>query len=229
VIELMGMQAFFMAMYDSPQEVHQLMAYLRDNALRVMHWAQSEKLLRLNNANQDAFGSSYNFTTALPAKGYEAPAARLCDMFGSANSQETVGISPEMFHEFIFPYYRDVLEPLGLVYYGCCEPVHPFWEDVQRLPHLKKVSISRWCNEKFMGEALKGSGIVYSRKPDPRFLGIDVKLDEAAWREHIRTTLDATPGVAVEFIARDVYTVHGDLGKPRRAVELARQEIDRRR
>jgi hypothetical protein len=56
--------------------------------------------------------------------------------------------------------------------------VHPFWEDIRLLPHLKKVSISRWCNEKFMGEALRGTGIVYSRKPDPRFLGIDVKLDE---------------------------------------------------
>jgi hypothetical protein len=31
----------------------------------------------------------------------------------------------------------------------------------------------------------------------------------------------------MEFIVRDVYTVHGNLGKPRRAVEIARREIDR--
>ena len=148
-------------------------------------------------------------------------------MWGSANSQETVGISPEMFHEFCFPYYRDAVEPIGLLYYGCCEPTHPFWEDIRQLPHLKKVSISRWCDEAFMGEALRGTNITFSRKPDPRFLGIDEKLDEEAWTAHIRKTLECTRGVGVEFLVRDVYTVHGNLNNPRRATQLARAEIDR--
>jgi hypothetical protein len=227
VVELMGMEAFFVGMHESPDEVHQLMAFLRDNALRVMRWAEGEGLLRVNNRNQDSFGSSYNFTERLPAPGYKDGPARLCDMWGSANSQETVGVKPSMFHEFCFPYYREACEPMGLLYYGCCEPVHPFWEDVRQLPHLKKVSISRWCNQPMMGEALRGTGIVFSRKPDPKFLGVDEKLQEDAWVAHIRETLEAARGVPTEFIARDVYTVHGDLGKPRRAVELTRREIDR--
>jgi len=227
VIELMGMEAYFVAMYDQPAAVHRLMAFLRDNSLRIMRWAESEGLLRVNNGNQDSFGSSYNLTTRLPAPGYQGGPARLCDMWGAANSQETVGISPAMFHEFCFPYYRDVCAPLGLLYYGCCEPVHPFWQDICQLPHLKKVSISRWCDESFMGEALRGSEIVYSRKPDPNFLSVDAQLDEEAWAAHIRRTLEATRGVAVEFIIRDVYTVHGNLNNARRAVEIARREIDR--
>jgi hypothetical protein len=230
VIELMGMESFFTAMYDSPGEVHQLMAYLRDNALRVMRWAEAEELLVVNNGNQTSFGSSFNFTTRLPAPdsaaGYGGP-ARLADMWGSANSQETVGVSPEMFHEFCFPYYREVCEPVGLLYWGCCEPAHPFWADLRRLPHLKKVSISKWCDQKFMGEVLRGTGIVFSRKPDPRYLGVDVKLDEEGWAAHIRETLEAARGLPIEIINRDVYTVHGDLGKPRRAVEIARREIEK--
>lgn len=226
VIELMGMEAFFMAMYDSPDELHRLMAFLRDNALRVMRWTEAEGLLRVNNGNQASFGSSYNYTTALPRPGAAGDAARMCDMWGNANSQETVGVSPEMFHEFCFPYYRDVCEPMGLLYYGCCEPAHPFWDDIRQLPHLKKVSISRWCDQRFMGEALQGTDIVFSRKPNPNLLGLDVTLDEENWASHIRETLDATPGVCVEIIVRDVYTVHGNLGKPRRAVEIARNEID---
>ncbi|MBI3985539.1 MAG: hypothetical protein HY343_01350 [Lentisphaerae bacterium] len=227
VVELMGMEAFFMGMADSPEEVHRLMAFLRDNALRVMRWAESERLLELNNANQTSFGSSYNFTTKLPARAVNGGPVQLSDMWGNANSQETVGISPGMFHEFCAPYYRDVCEPLGLVYYGCCEPAHPFWADLKNLPHLKKISISRWCDESFMGEALRGTDIVFSRKPDPNFLGLDVALNEDGWAGCIRNTLEATRGVAVEFIVRDVYTVHGNLGKPRRAVEIARREIAR--
>jgi hypothetical protein len=114
VIELMGMEAFFTAMYDCPDEVHQLMKYLSDNSVQVMRWAEANQLLRVNNANQTSFGSSYNFTTQLPAAGYKPPTARLCDMWGCANSQETVGVSPAMYHEFVFPYYRDACAPFGL-------------------------------------------------------------------------------------------------------------------
>lgn len=227
VVELMGMEAFFLAMYDAPDEVHRLMAFLRDNALRVMRWAEAENLLRPNTANQDSFGSSFNFTRKLAAPQSPDGGARLSAMWGAANSQESVGISPQMYHEFCFPYYRDVCAPMGLLYYGCCEPPHPFWEDIRRLPHLKKVSVNRWSDQRFLGEALRGSGIVFSRKPDPNMLGVAEKLDEESWSAHIRDTLEATHGVPVEFIIRDVYTVHGNLAKPRRAVELARAEIDR--
>ena len=122
------------------------MAFLRDNGLRVMRWAEAEGLLIPNNGNQSTSSSSM-FTTKLPKPGYNGGATGLSDMWGASNSQESVGISPAMFHEFCFPYYRDVCEPLGLLYFGCCEPAHPFWDDLGKLPHLKKISISRWCNQ----------------------------------------------------------------------------------
>src|ERR1035437_5371710 len=34
LVQLMGMEAYFLAMYDMPEQVHALMAYLRDNCLR---------------------------------------------------------------------------------------------------------------------------------------------------------------------------------------------------
>jgi hypothetical protein len=83
------------------------------------------------------------------------------------------------------------------------------------------------CDEDFIGDALRGKEIVFSRKPNPRFLGIDVSLNEESWRGHIRKTVEATSGVFTEFIIRDVYTVHGNLNKARRSIELAREEIDR--
>lgn len=223
LIVLMGMETFFLAMYDNPAGVHRLMAYLRDNALRVMRWAEAEGLLCVNNQNQQSFGSSYNFSTQLSAAG----PARLANMWGAANSQETVGISPAQFHEFCAPYYQAVCEPLGLLYYGCCEPTHTFWDDIRRLPHLKKVSVNRWTDQQFMSDALRGTDIVFSRKPDPNLLGVHEALDEDAWVAHIRETAETTRGVLTEIIIRDVYTVHGNLNKPRRAVEIARRELDR--
>ncbi len=56
---------------------------------------------------------------------------------------------------------------------------------------------------------------------------MDVELDEDAWAGHIRESLEAARGVFMEFIVRDVYTVHGNLGEARRAVQIARTEIAR--
>ena len=224
---LMGMERLYMALCDCPDQVHRLLAYLRDNRLAIMRWAQAEGLLIPNSGNDVVVGSNYGFTHKLPAAGHDPARTRLCDMWGAANAQESIGVSPAMFHEFLFPYYRDTVEPVGLLYFGCCEPAHPLWEDLRRLPHLRKISISRWCDEHFMGEALRGTEIVYSRKPNPNFLSVDVTLNEEAWAEHIRQTLEATHGVLTEFIIRDVMTVHGNLNNPRRAVQVAQREIDR--
>ena len=118
----------------------------------------------------------------------------------------------------------------GLVYFGCCEPADPIWEkSLSHLPNLKAVSISRWANQAYMADALAGTGIVFSRKPNPNLLGVNVALDEQAWADEIRQTLELTTKkeVPLELIVRDVYTMHGNLEKARRAVEIARCEIDK--
>jgi len=230
LMRLMSMETFFMAMYDCPDKLHDLLAMLRDNAIRMSLWAEAEGLLVLNNGNQCTCGTCFNFTTLLP-KGESTPGqVRLADMWAVMDSQETVGVSPELFHEQIFPHYAKLAELFGLVYWGCCEPADPLWEkSISKLPNLKAVSISRWADQNYMAEALEGKGIVFSRKPDPNLLGVHPELDEDAWAAEIRSTLDAVAGkdVPLEFVVRDVYSMHGNLNKARRAVEIARSEIDK--
>jgi hypothetical protein len=230
LMRLMSMETFFTAMYDCPDKLTAVLALLRDNAARMARWAEQEGLLVLNNANQCTCGTCYNFTTLLPKAPCAPGQVKLKDMWSVMDSQETVGVSPELFHDLVFPHYRELAELYGLVYWGCCEPVDPIWESsISKLPNLKAVSISRWANQNTMAEALAGKGIVYSRKPNPNLLGLDVKLNEEAWAAEIRDTLTATAGknIPLEFVVRDVYTMHGNLDKPRRAVEIAQREIDR--
>ena len=229
IVRLLTMENFFLAMYDCPDKLHELMAMLRDNAKRQALWAEAEGLLTLNNGNQYSCWSSFNFTTQLPRQPYFGK-PRLCDMWVRLISQETVGVSPEMFHEFCFPYYADLAAMYGFVYWGCCEPANPFWEkSLSKLPNLRAVSISRWADEAFMAAALEGRDIKYSRKPDPNLLSLHCDLDEAAWQAHLRATLEVATrhNLPLEFIVRDVSTLRGNLPKARRAVELARAEIDR--
>ena len=230
LMRLMSMETFFLAMYDCPDKLHGIMALLRDNAIRLSRWAEAEGLLVLNNANQCTCGTCFNFTTLLPKRQVAPGQVKLTDMWSVMDSQETVGVSPELFHEFCFPYYKDLAEMFGLVYWGCCEPADPLWEtSLSKLPNLKAVSISRWADQRYMAEVLAGTGIVFSRKPNPNLLGVDPVLNEEAWAAEIRETLQITAdkNIPVEFVVRDVYSMHGNLDKPRRAVEIARREIDR--
>lgn len=229
LIRLMSMETIFLAMYDAPENLHALMSLLRDNAIRMSKWAEAEGLLVLNNGNQMSCGTCYNFTSLLP-KTETRGQVKLQDMWGVMDSQETVGVSPELFHEFCFPYYRDLAEMFGLVYWGCCEPAHPIWEtSLSKMPNLKSLSISPWCDEKFIAEKLDNKGIVYSRKPNPNLIGVDVELNENAWAKEIQKTLKivTAKNIPFEFVVRDVYTMHGNLSKATRAVEIAKEEIDK--
>jgi hypothetical protein len=114
----------------------------------------------------------------------------------------------------------------GLWYYGCCEPVHPIWESsLITIPNIKKVSISKWCDEEMMGHHLRNSGIVYSRKVDATFVGLegDIKADELAG--YIRATMKHAKECQIEFIYRDILSTYGNPGKLKTAVDIIRREI----
>ena len=76
-----------------------------------------------------------------------------------------------------------------------------------------------------MGEQLRGSRVIYHRKPSPNFLGVDQVLDEEAFRMHIRKSLKAAAGCEMEITQRDVYTIHNNVAKARRYIEIIKEEI----
>lgn len=116
----------------------------------------------------------------------------------------------------------------GLLSYGCCEPVHPYWEAyISKYPNLRKVSISPWCDEAFIGERLQGENIIYHRKPSPNFVGVGKEFDEQGFKEHVIKTLQCAKGCKLEFSFRDVYTLSGDTTKPKRAVQIVRDMIEK--
>jgi len=55
IMRLMSMETFYMAMYDAPEQLHALMAQLRDDALHISKWAEMEGLLTLNNGNAGSY------------------------------------------------------------------------------------------------------------------------------------------------------------------------------
>lgn len=228
VVKLMGLEAMMFAMMDDPEEMHELYRLLVDDILAFAKWQEKEGLLVLNNENDYAGAGSYGFTDELPVNMHKDSACITTkDLWVNLNSQETVGISPDMYGEYIYPHYEQMAREFGLVYYGCCEPVHAIWDDyISKLPNLRKVSVSPWCDEEFMGNALKGKNVIYSRKPSPNFVGVGGCFDENAFSMHMSNTLRAAKGCRLEFIFRDVYTLSGETDKPGKAVQITRNLIE---
>lgn len=226
VVNLMGTENMFCAMIENPEEYHKMMEFISSEKIRLLRWQEENGLLYLNNGNDYMGGGSYCFTNELPTDDFEGK-VRSIHTWGHINSQESVGISPSMFKEFVLPYMLKVSKEFGLLYYGCCEPVSDFWDDgVEMFENLRKVSISAWCDEKKMSEVLQGKKIIYSRKPSPNYLGVCREFDENAFREHIRGTLKLTKKCKKEIIFRDIYKLNGNKEKIRRAIEITREESE---
>lgn len=228
VVDLMGLETMMYSMVDYPDEMHALFKFIKEDMINFIQWQEKEQLLILNNENDYAGAGSYGFTNELPSTEFQmSGVVTPKDLWGNMNSQESIGISPDMYGEYIFPYYYELARQFGLVYYGCCEPVHNIWEKyISKLPGLRKVSVSPWCDENFMGSALKGSNVIYSRKPSPNFVGVG-SFNEQGFREHMATTLKAANGCHLEIIFRDVYNLSGEKEKPGKAVKITRELIDR--
>jgi hypothetical protein len=224
LVNLRGLEAFLFDLVERPAFVHRMMATLRDGTMAMVGALEEAGLLSLNNDGAYVGSGGFGWTDELPGPGY-AGEARACDLWGFAESQETVGVSPRMFETYIFPYQLPLLEKFGLNCYGCCEPLDKRWHVIQRIPRLRRISVSPWSDPLRMAENV-GSRAILSIKPNPALLAEDT-FDEDRVRGAVRDSLEPTRGCTVEVIMKDVTTMRHDPRRATRWVEIALEEANR--
>ncbi|MCX6089800.1 MAG: hypothetical protein NTX88_05435 [Candidatus Atribacteria bacterium] len=225
LINLRGLEQMMLDMFDHPDDLHRLMAFLRDEALAKLDFLESNGLLTLNNNGTYVGSGGFGYTTKLPQKDFDGRKIRLRDLWGFCESQETVLVSPKQFAEFIFPYHLPILERFGLNCYGCCEPLDKRWEVIKNAPRLRRVSVSAWADVKDMAEKL-GKNYVYSRKPNPADLAVPY-IDEEYIRKGLRETIEATRNCHIEVIMKDNHTIGHNPQNVMRWCRIAREEAER--
>ena len=221
LVNLRGLAQMMYDMLDAPDDLRRIMAFLRDGHLAKLDFLEEQGLLSLNNDGTYVGSGGFGWSRELPQPDF-CGRVRTCDTWGFAESQETVGVSPEMFGEFIFPYQLPILERFGLNCYGCCEPLDARWEIIQRIPNLRRVSVSPWADPARMAEMLQHS-YIFSYKPTPADLAMDT-FDEDDVRSKLRQVLQTTRDCCVEVIMKDNHTIRNDPRRVIRWVQIAREE-----
>ncbi len=220
VIRLVGLQPLMTLMYDDPDHLHELMAWMRDDHHLMIDWFAKEKLL-FQHHHSGAIGSGgYGPTLSL---GNHPIGVDPSQMIGFSESQETVGVSPKLFAKFILPYQIPLTERFGLNYYGCCEPLHQRIEHVLKIPRLRFLSSSPWCDDQILAKRL-GRDYVIFKKPNPA--PVCVGFNEDAMREELRKTLAAAKDCHLAFIMKDTHTIENQPDRLGRWTRIAREEID---
>ena len=98
-VYLRGLEQMMYDMYDHPEELHHLMRFLRDGILAKLDYLEKNNLLCLNNTGNYVGSGGMGYSHQLPQKDFDGSHVRPIDMWGFAESQPTVGVSPALYEE----------------------------------------------------------------------------------------------------------------------------------
>jgi hypothetical protein len=226
LIRWWGIQEAMMDMIARPDMVHEAVDRMVDAWMVELDQLVAQNLLSLDNTNCRVGSGGYGYISSLPGDDFDPDHVKPRNMWGCSNAQIFAAVSPEMHWDFAIEHDMRWLERWGVTYYGCCEPLDGKLDVLRRIPNLRKISASPWCNTRRVIDGM-GTDYVISHKPNPAILA-EKNWDPAQARKSIRAFLDVTEGNChVELIMKDISTVRHD---PKRLWEwtaIAMEEAQR--
>ena len=214
-----GVTEALMDLVMRPDYVHALMRRLTDSFLSRMTQLEEMNLLAFPYPIDRVGSGAAGFTDQLPQPDCDGEHFRLIDNWGGATPQIFSEVSPDMHEEFALQYENEVMSRCGLNYYGCCEPLHNKMELMAKVPRLRKISISPWCD---VAKAAENAAekYVFSHKPSPAILAGDTYNPEAA-EQDIRDRIAKSGDMPCEFIIKDISTIRGDMERVKQWCQMA--------
>lgn len=99
------------------------------------------------------------------------------------------------------------------------------WDEVKKLPNLRRVSVSQWANMAMMSDYL-GADYVYSYKANSAHVSV-AQMDEDVIRHELRAMFEKTVNNHVEVVLKDLHTISHRPDQVTRWVEICREELNR--
>ena len=218
ITSLRGLDRLMLDMYEYPEELHRLLAFMRDGILANQQQAE----------DAGDFSLSLHHNQAQPYCGELEPpransgARQRRQLWGFFAAQEYTLISPAFHDEFLYQYQLPIMAPYGLTHYGCCEDLTKKIAMLRQAPNLRSIAVTPVANVARCAEQI-GSDFVFSWRPNPADMvccGFDEERIRRILKEGLRAT--AASGCRVHLHLKDIETVEGDPGRLARWVGLVR-------
>lgn len=198
-----GVTNLLMDLMDRPEFMHATVRKLTDIYLSELE--QLERLGLLDTYAEDLHCTP-SFTDDLPSRGYDGETTTRKDIWGRGFSQIFGQVSKAMHEEFDIEYMKELVGGCGLVYYGCCEPLDKKIDIVEKIPNLRKISVTPWADVDIAAEAINKK-YVLSSKPNPSMVATPLP-DQDALKKELGTILNACRrnGCACDIVLKDIST-----------------------
>jgi hypothetical protein len=218
--QLRGMQEMMMDMYEYPDELHRILAFMRDGILQNHREAEE--------AGDFSMTTQIN-QTELYCDGMEPPKAnsgprQRNDLWACCMAQELTLVSPAFHDEFMLQYQIPIMKEFGLISYGCCENLTGKVDILRQIPNLRIIACTPTADPKRMAEQI-GTDCIISYRPNPTNM-VCGAFNEEKIRRLLRKDLTDMRGTHMQINLKDLETVDGDLTRLKRWTQLARETIE---
>lgn len=201
IVNFRGLDSFFYDLIERPAFMHKLIGKMTDIFL--------DKIRQYNELGLfDGDAYSLHGTAALTNDLHpDMSHVTSHGVWGRGLAQIFASVSPAMHAEFDTQYMIKAMEPFGLVYYGCCEPLDKKIDLLEKIPRLRKISITPWADID-NAAAIMGKRYVVAAKPNPSQLAVST-LDEDAVRKELHRIVQVCRrnGCSCDIALKDITTV----------------------
>ena len=215
---LRGHEQIFYDMIDNPDELHKLLAFMRDGVLKAQ--GEAERAGDWSLCEQENQVMPYARTLAGPKP--NSHGAKRNELFMFFGAQEFESVSPQMHEEFLLQYQMPIMKEFGLIAYGCCEDLTNKIDMLRQVPNLRRIAVTPFANARRCAEQIRGDYIC-SYRPNPTY--VRGGFDEEYIGNILRDAMSAFKRnwCFVDICLKDVSTVQGDMSRLVKFTELSKR------
>jgi len=219
---LRGLEQIMEDMYDAPEQLHDMLAYMRDGILTVQQEAEDAGAYSLTTQGNQ----SMTYCEELePPRANSGPRRRK-ELWAHFAAQEFTLISPAMHDEFLLQYQLPIMAQWGPIAYGCCEDLTRKIDMLRQIPNLRQIAVTPVADVALSTEQI-GGDYVFSWRPNPTDM-VCCSFDEGKIRNSIRDGLLAARAnnCRAHIHLKDIETVEGHPERLREWVRIVRDVIE---
>ena len=215
-----GLEQIMIDMYESPEQLHALLAFLRDGVLANQQQAEDAGDISVNCGQNQAMP----YEDTLPRREPNTSSRKRGELWGFFAAQEYTLISPDFHDEFLLQYQLPIIQNYAMIHYGCCEDLTHKIDMLRKIPNLRSIAVTPVANVARCAEQI-GKDYVISWRPNPTDM-VCAGWDENRIRTQLTNGLAASRDGFPHIHLKDVETVQGDTDRLRRWTQIAREVVE---